>query len=347
MASERLKPLDGLVILVVEDEAVFRQQMVAFLSQQGASVDSVENGALAVDYCQSHTPDIVVMDIVMPELDGIGLLEQIGDGPWAIIVVSGKGKYKHLQQALSLGACDYIIKPVVRFDQLTDTILTNLALLPDVKAQQEHAELERHIDALRHDDIESSRLLEQLMPEKTSIIANYLLLYRTQGTTLFPLIRSLDDECFYVAVVDLGLLGHDMTVAAVILNSLIEEAWHNKEVNDDDLALQPANMLNYLNDVISSADLQGSIGMLYGYVEGDKFSYANAGLLDVSAPFTEGVPGMALGMAEKASYNNYWLMIDELGINLRFKNIVGDRINFKILPLGDEVPINPPSSMSL
>jgi DNA-binding response OmpR family regulator len=340
MSSNRQQPLDGLAILVVEDEAVFRHQLVAFLRRQGAKVDSAENGSIAVDYCRAHSPDVILMDIVMPELDGIGLLKVIGDGPWAIIVVSGKGKYKHLQQALTLGACDYLIKPVVHFDQLIDTILTNCALLPDVKAQHEQAELERHFNELRANDIESTRLLEQLVPEKTVIIANYLLLHRRQGSSLVPLHFQINPDVFSVVLIDLGLLGDDTSVAAIILHSMLDEAWNNAQTQVNSLALEPASMLRYLNEIISVSGLQGSIGMIYGVVEGRTLTYSNAGVLDVPTQLRGRQPSLALGLSEIASYQTEQIDIDELGVHFSFQNLVGDRISFKILPLGDEVNLS-------
>ena len=108
---------DKIRVLVADDNVAFGMIICEFLeSQPDIEVAArVENGEEAVEMIEKTKPDIVVLDIIMPRLDGLGVLTRYKDvSPTEkplFIVLSAVGQDRITQQALSLGAIYYIVKP--------------------------------------------------------------------------------------------------------------------------------------------------------------------------------------------------------------------------------------------
>lgn len=101
-------------IMVVDDAAFMRMMLKDILTKGGYEVvGEAENGLKAVDKYKELTPDLVLMDITMPELDGIGAVKQIkGLDPNAkIIMCSAMGQQAMVLESIQAGAKDFIVKP--------------------------------------------------------------------------------------------------------------------------------------------------------------------------------------------------------------------------------------------
>lgn len=101
-------------ILIVDDAAFMRMMIKDILSKNGYTVaGEAENGKVAVDKYNEVKPDLVLMDITMPEMDGIQALKAIkGNDPNAqIIMCSAMGQQAMVIEAIQSGAKDFIVKP--------------------------------------------------------------------------------------------------------------------------------------------------------------------------------------------------------------------------------------------
>ncbi|MDV3427771.1 MAG: response regulator transcription factor, partial [Bacillota bacterium] len=102
------KPL----ILVVEDDKPIRNFICISLEAQGYKYIETQNGKTAVSLVSSHNPDILVIDLGLPDIDGIEVIKNVR--PFtkaAIIVVSARGREREKVEALDSGADDYLTKP--------------------------------------------------------------------------------------------------------------------------------------------------------------------------------------------------------------------------------------------
>jgi len=100
--------------MIVDDAAFMRKRIRNILLKHGYEVVAEgENGREAVDFYQQHSPDLVTMDITMPEMDGIEALQKIMDlDPKArVVVVSAMGQQSMVIKAIKSGAKDFIVKP--------------------------------------------------------------------------------------------------------------------------------------------------------------------------------------------------------------------------------------------
>ena len=101
-------------ILIVDDAAFMRMMIKDILTKNGYNIAAeAENGKIAVDKYNEVKPDLVLMDITMPEMDGIQALKTIkGNDPNAqIIMCSAMGQQAMVIEAIQSGAKDFIVKP--------------------------------------------------------------------------------------------------------------------------------------------------------------------------------------------------------------------------------------------
>ncbi|GAC1320155.1 MAG: response regulator [Chloroflexota bacterium] len=100
-------------ILVVDDAAFMRVRAAKVLSDNGYTVVQAENGQQAVAIYATEQPDAVLMDITMPEMDGLEALKAIraADPNARIAMVTAMGQQNIVMEALRSGARDFVVKP--------------------------------------------------------------------------------------------------------------------------------------------------------------------------------------------------------------------------------------------
>jgi two-component system LytT family response regulator len=102
--------MKGTRVMVVDDEPLARRLLAEMLAAAGVEiVAEADTGLAAVDAIRRHQPDIVFLDIQMPELDGFGVIEALGDALPAIIFVTAYDEYA--VRAFEVEALDYLLKP--------------------------------------------------------------------------------------------------------------------------------------------------------------------------------------------------------------------------------------------
>lgn len=100
-------------ILVVDDAAFMRMRMSKILSEAGYDVIQAENGLDAVQKYKGSRPDAVLMDITMPEMDGLAALKEIKahDPEARVAMVTALGQQQIVLEAVKSGAKDFLVKP--------------------------------------------------------------------------------------------------------------------------------------------------------------------------------------------------------------------------------------------
>ncbi len=99
-------------ILICDDSMYIRNKLSSFLKDYGFTIIEAENGKRAVELSLKHTPDVIIMDIIMPEMDGITAMQEIKKTlSIPTIVLSNIGQQTQIIEALQKGADEYIVKP--------------------------------------------------------------------------------------------------------------------------------------------------------------------------------------------------------------------------------------------
>ncbi len=106
----------GKLVLVVDDEDLTRQMISMFLSLDGLETVEAENGIEALEQVARHHPDAIILDVMMPEMDGVTVCEKLRADPATaavpILMLSGRSQPGAEEEGLAVGANAYMKKPM-------------------------------------------------------------------------------------------------------------------------------------------------------------------------------------------------------------------------------------------
>jgi two-component system, chemotaxis family, chemotaxis protein CheY len=117
-------------ILIADDGEILRVRTARMLTVEGFGVLEAENGVKAVELYKTEKPDAVLLDLVMPEKDGLAALKEIlaANADAKVIMLASPGQETMVLEAIRTGAKDYIIKPFER-ERVVGAIRKLLGLL--------------------------------------------------------------------------------------------------------------------------------------------------------------------------------------------------------------------------
>ncbi|MGA7281141.1 MAG: response regulator, partial [Acidimicrobiia bacterium] len=102
----------GRRVLVVDDEPVVREVVAAYLSRDGFVVTEASDGTGALLQVAETSPDLIVLDVMLPESDGLSVLSKVRDrADTPVILLSARGDESDRVLGLEMGADDYVVKP--------------------------------------------------------------------------------------------------------------------------------------------------------------------------------------------------------------------------------------------
>ncbi len=113
-------------ILIVEDDDFLRSLAVTKLEKEGLTVSMAANGQSALDALKSGTPDLIILDLMLPIMSGFDVLKVIKSDEATknikIIVFSNLGEQGDIKTCLDLGVSDYLVKANFTLDELVEKI---------------------------------------------------------------------------------------------------------------------------------------------------------------------------------------------------------------------------------
>lgn len=109
-------------ILVIEDEPEMRRNLATILKLEKFEVVQAENGRAGVETARREQPDVILCDVMMPEMDGHAVLQALREDPKTVttpfIFLTAKGEKQDFRSGMNLGADDYLTKPVAKAELL-------------------------------------------------------------------------------------------------------------------------------------------------------------------------------------------------------------------------------------
>ena len=128
-------------VLTIEDDDIIRETMAEWLEDNGFIPLTASNGQKGIETFNRKHPDMVLLDLTMPGMNGLAVLNAIRqqDPDTPVIVVSGRNDIRDAISAFKAGAWDYVTKPILSMDILKTTILNSLEK-KDLKEQVKQAE---------------------------------------------------------------------------------------------------------------------------------------------------------------------------------------------------------------
>ena len=149
-------------ILVVDDERNIRRSLDMILVGEGYTVLCAESGAHALSLAEEHRPDAMLLDIVLPDLDGIEILKRIRAQlpDLHVIMISGHGTVQDAVQATRLGAYDFLEKPLSR-----EKVLLTLDHALQVRSLSEENRNLRQVAEARYEMVGESRAMRAIQDQ--------------------------------------------------------------------------------------------------------------------------------------------------------------------------------------
>lgn len=196
-------------ILLVEDEENLQEALKLNLEMEGYEVSSAYDGPAALKALQNEYFDLVILDIMLPEIDGISVLEslRLQHNTMPVLILSAKNNSADKVLGLKKGADDYLTKPfnleelLLRVQKLIEKNkqLNDKETLPDVYQFDNNSVDFKALEALnfRGEKIELSKkeamLLKLLIENKNEVVTREKILQAVWGYNVYPTTRTIDN----------------------------------------------------------------------------------------------------------------------------------------------------------
>lgn len=179
-------------ILIVEDELHLAEALTQILKKQHYSVDAVHDGRSGLDYALSGIYDLLLLDIMMPEMDGISVLRELRKEGVStpVILLTAKGELSDKVAGLDCGADDYIAKPF-QTEELLARIRAALRRKGEVVPEDalKYGDIELHLSQLKLTvggkemklNLKESELLELLLTRKQAVTSKEQIIEKLWG----------------------------------------------------------------------------------------------------------------------------------------------------------------------
>ena len=120
------------VILVVEDELSLARALVEKLFKEGFSVIEARNGEEGLQVALREHPDLILLDIVMPKMDGITMLTKLREDSWGkgarVVILTNLSDDLSVDKSIQYGAFDYLVKTDWKIEEVIEKIRARLGL---------------------------------------------------------------------------------------------------------------------------------------------------------------------------------------------------------------------------
>ena len=175
-------------LLIVEDDQQLQQMFIRILSKHGYSAVGVSNGQLALDALDKDYFDLIITDIMMPEMDGFELVQQLRDvgNKIPILMITAKDAFDDMSLGFRYGVDDYMVKPI----NVSEMVLRVKALLRRAQMINDHKQTLGGT-VLEHDSFTLTANGETMvLPQK-----EFLLLYKMAAYpgTIFTRQQLMDE----------------------------------------------------------------------------------------------------------------------------------------------------------
>lgn len=188
-------------ILIIEDDKEIGLYLKEILVGQGYSVRLTTSGSKAMTLLEEFTPDLILLDLLLPDIKGESLCQQIREhfGGIPIIMLTSKSSVTEKVQGLQSGADDYITKPFA-VDELLARVAARLRTFHPEEAKLEIADLvmdRKKVEVFRggrqiHLTPQEFKLLEYLILNKTAVLSREMILNRIWSYSLDVESRVVD-----------------------------------------------------------------------------------------------------------------------------------------------------------
>lgn len=188
-------------ILIIEDEEYIREGAALLLEDQGFATITAEDGAIGIDMALSEAPDLILCDVMMPNIDGYGVLYRLRQEPTTagipFIFLTAKVDRTSVRMGMDLGADDYLTKPFT-LDELVGAVNTRLE-----KQARQIQETESKLEVLRRSIIyalphELMTPLNGILGPAELLMQMFDILSKEEIVEMLGIIRKSGDRLYHL-----------------------------------------------------------------------------------------------------------------------------------------------------
>ena len=296
--TERIETDRSPVVLVMDDDEAVRMTFRYLLENQGYAVLEAEDGVEGMAVFNEKHPDLVLADLAMPNLDGLGVLSAIRaiDSMVPVIMISGTGIITDVIKALRLGAWDYLLKPLTDFSMLNHTLSKNLErsrLLKENRAYQ--LRLEESLRQIRTGEEAGKIIQQKLLPPALETMDPYTLRHYFMASQYlsgdFLDYFLIDDEHIGFYTADVSGHGVSSALITVYLKSFIRKHLEQFHHQNDQLLLKPDLLLQQFNEQLLREELEKHLALFYAVLstKDNTLVYTSAGQFPPAILWQNGV----------------------------------------------------------
>lgn len=284
---------DDAPVLIIDDDARVRAVFRRVLELTGSTVVEADSGKAGLILCRERKPGVVLLDLRMPEMDGLDVLTQlVAEHPETpVIVASGQGTMTDAVEALRRGAWDFVSKPLPDNEILRQAVRRGLersALLRQNRAYSEslrstNERLSEALNELRSDEQGARQLQFQLLPRDGMRIGSVCLERRLFPSQLlsgdfldyFP----LNERFAGLYLADVAGHGAASAFVTAILTTLVGKYRDALHTRGDETILHPQQLLSGLDTDLKALSIPKHVTLFYAVVdlEFGQLVYGNAG----------------------------------------------------------------------
>jgi len=320
-------------LLIIDDDDVVRASLAAYLEDSGFHVLQAANGMQGLDVFQTQSPDLVICDLRMPQIDGLELIRRISalQVETPVIVVSGAGVMSDAVEALRLGAADYLIKPLVDLAVLEHSVRR---ALDRFRLRQENQRYREELEAANRELQASLHLLQEDQNAGRQVQMNMLPVTPWQADNwhfahkIIPSLYLSGDFVDYFRVDDTRIAfyladvsGHGASSAfiTVLLKFMTTRLLYESRRSGSLPEFKPSEVLAHINRGLINCKLGKHVTMLGGVIDqaNNRLTYSVGGHLPLPILYSEGQAqyldgrGLPVGLFVEAEYTDHQLDLPE------------------------------------
>lgn len=320
-------------LLIIDDDDVVRASLAAYLEDSGFHVLQAANGMQGLDVFQTQSPDLVICDLRMPQIDGLELIRRISalQVETPVIVVSGAGVMSDAVEALRLGAADYLIKPLVDLAVLEHSVRR---ALDRFRLRQENQRYREELEAANRELQASLHLLQEDQNAGRQVQMNMLPVTPWQADNwhfahkIIPSLYLSGDFVDYFRVDDTRIAfyladvsGHGASSAfiTVLLKFMTTRLLYESRRSGSLPEFKPSEVLAHINRGLINCKLGKHVTMLGGVIDqaSNRLTYSVGGHLPLPILYSEGQAqyldgrGLPVGLFVEAEYTDHQLDLPE------------------------------------
>jgi len=308
-------------LLVVDDNEMNRDMLSRRLQRRGYSVEMADGGVAALQAIESDTFDLILLDIMMPDIDGMEVLTRLRETytqtDLPIIMATAKDDSSDIVEALKLGANDYVTKPL-DFSVVHARVANALAHKRAAEA------LKAANERIQHDLEAAARVQQALLPDEAPLVegVEFTWIYQPCDQLGGDALNIFKLDEHHVALYVLDVSGHGVPSALLsvavghqLAQLFAQHGSHSGSSNETDNGnlINPAQLATKLNALFPmDAKARLYFTLVYGVLDTQtrEFSFVSAGSPGPAIIHADGstevhdIPAVPIGMFPESEYEN-------------------------------------------